>query len=88
MIFPYSAAARCNNPRDYRVHCPQKVTLTRNIYKEHTYPLGLCGIAITASDSLTEVQIFCAPRVDSYRDREIEDYFSEQLGCKVSVFSG
>ena len=57
MIFPYSAAARCNNPRDYIVHCPQKVTLTRNIYKEHTYPLGLCGIAITAADSLTEVQI-------------------------------
>ena len=57
MIFPYSAAARCNNPRDYRVHCPQKVTLTRNIYKEHTYPLGLCGIAITAADTLTEVTI-------------------------------
>lgn len=57
MIFPYSAAARCNNPRDYIVHCPQKVILTRNIYKEHTYPLGLCGIAITAADSLTEVQI-------------------------------
>lgn len=57
MLFPYSAAARCNNPRDYRVHCVQKVTLTRNIYKEHTYPLGLCGIAITAADSLTEVGI-------------------------------
>ena len=57
MLFPYSAAAKCNNPRDYRVHCPQKVTLTRNIYKEHTYPLGLCGIAITAADSATEVAI-------------------------------
>ena len=57
MIFPYSAAAKCNNPRDYRVHCIQKVVLTRNIYKEHTYPLGLCGIAITAIDSLTEIAI-------------------------------
>lgn len=57
MIFPYSAAAKCNNPRDYRVHCQQKVTLTRNIYKEHTHPLGICGIAITAADTLTEVAI-------------------------------
>ena len=23
LLFPYSAAARCNNPADYRVHCPQ-----------------------------------------------------------------
>lgn len=57
MLFPYSAAARCNNPADYRVHCPQKVALTRNIYKEYPHPLGLCGISITASDSLTEVGI-------------------------------
>ncbi len=65
MLFPYSAAARCNNPSDYRVHCPQKVTLTRNIYKEHTYPLGLCGIAVTASDMTTEVGIVMnEPSVD------------------------
>jgi lysophospholipase L1-like esterase len=57
MLFPYSAAARCNNPADYRVHCPQKVTLTRNIYKEYPMPLGLCGISITAADTLTEVAI-------------------------------
>ena len=57
MIFPYSAAARCNNPRDYIVHCREKVALIRNIYKTHGRPLGLCGIAITASDSLTEVAI-------------------------------
>ncbi len=57
MIFPYSAAARCNNPHDYHVHCIQKVNLTRNIYKEHPYPLGLCGISVTAVDSLTEIAI-------------------------------
>jgi lysophospholipase L1-like esterase len=72
MIFPYSAAAKCNNPRDYRVHCPQKVTLTRNIYKEHTYPLGLCGIAITAADSATEVAIAMnEPTVDYSTSRII-----------------
>ncbi len=57
MIFPYSAAAKCNNPRDYRVRCPQKVSLSRNVHKEYPYPLGLCGISITAADSLTEVAI-------------------------------
>lgn len=57
LLFPYSAAARCNNPADYRVHCPQKVALTRNIYNDYPSPLGLCGISITASDSLTEVGI-------------------------------
>ena len=57
MIFPYSAAARCNNPPDYRVRCPQKMLLTRNVHKEHTYPLGICGIAVTASDTLTNMLI-------------------------------
>lgn len=70
MLFPYSAAARCNNPRDYRVHCPQKVSLTRNIYKEHPCPLGLCGIAITAADSLTEVQmVLNQPDIDYATNR-------------------
>ena len=57
MLFPYSAAARCNNPSDYRVHCPQKVALTRNVNRSYDYPLGLCGISITASDITTEVAI-------------------------------
>ena len=70
MLFPYSAAARCNNPADYRVHCPQKMILTRNVYKEHTYPLGLCGIAVTASDTVTEIAIqLNEPRVDYATNR-------------------
>lgn len=65
MLFPYSAAARCNNPSDYRVRCPQKMILTRNVYKEHTYPLGVCGIAVTASDTMTDILIqMNEPRVD------------------------
>ena len=65
MLFPYSAAARCNNPSDYRIHCTQKVTLTRNIYKEYPYPLGLCGISITAQNVNTEVGIVMnEPNVD------------------------
>ena len=65
MLFPYSAAARCNNPADYRVRCPQKMILTRNVHKEHTYPLGICGIAVTASDTPTEMLILMnEPRVN------------------------
>lgn len=65
MIFPYSAAAKCNNPRDYRVHCLQKVSLSRNVQKEFPYPLGLCGISITAADTLTEVAVVMnEPSVD------------------------
>ncbi len=72
MIFPYSAAAKCNNPRDYRVHCRQKVFLTRNVNKNHAHPLGLCGIAITAADTSTEVAIVMnEPSVDYATSRII-----------------
>ena len=65
MLFPYSAAARCNNPADYRVRCQQKMILTRNVYKEYTYPLGLCGIAVTAADVYAEIGIqMNEPRVN------------------------
>ena len=56
MIFPYSAAARCNNPPDYRVHCRERMVLTRCVYKEPEYALGLCGIAVTARE-YSEIQI-------------------------------
>ena len=57
LLFPYSAAAKCNNPPDYKVHCAEKVILTRNVYKQPEYPLGLCGIAVTAHDVPTSIQI-------------------------------
>ena len=57
LIFPYSAAAKCNNPPDYKVHCQEKVILTRNVYKQPEYPLGLCGISVTAQDVPTSIQI-------------------------------
>lgn len=72
MLFPYSAAARCNNPPDYRVRCPQKMILTRNVHKEHTYPLGVCGIAVTASDTHSEILIqMNEPRVNYSSSRII-----------------
>ena len=41
----------------------------------------------TGSPSLTEIQIFCGVRFDSYRDRKIEDELSLALGCDVFIFS-
>ncbi len=70
MIFPYSAAARCNNPADYRIHCRERMILTRCVSKDHAYPLGLCGIAVTAVDTLTTVQVILnEPRVDYATNR-------------------
>ncbi|MBQ9864471.1 MAG: hypothetical protein IJM33_03935 [Bacteroidales bacterium] len=57
LLFPYSAAAKCNNPADYKVHCLEKVILTRNVYKQPEYPMGLCGISVTAHDMPTSIQI-------------------------------
>lgn len=57
MIFPYSAAIKCNNPYDYKVSRSHPLTLTRNVYKEPDQQLGLCGIAVTAADSNAEIGI-------------------------------
>lgn len=57
MIFPYSAARKCNNPFDYKVDRSHALALTRNVYKEPEHPMGLCGIAVTAFDSTATVGI-------------------------------
>ncbi|MBR1835540.1 MAG: hypothetical protein IJ785_08590 [Bacteroidales bacterium] len=71
MVFPYSAAAKCNNPDDYRVHCKEKVVLTRNVYKEPEYPLGLCGISVTAKDVPTRIQMLLTDKSVDYRVQHI-----------------
>ena len=40
MIFPYSAALKCNNPYDYKVLRSRPLTLTRCVYKEPMERLG------------------------------------------------
>ncbi len=65
MIFPYSAAAKCNNPPDYKVMCKEKMELTRNVHKEPAHPLGVCGIAVTAHDTTSTIGItLCDSGVD------------------------
>lgn len=57
MIFPYSAAAKCNNPADYKVQRSAPFTLTRNVYKNIDRPLGVTGIAVSTTDSLATLKI-------------------------------
>ena len=57
LIFPYSAAAKCNNPADYRISCKEKMRLTRNVFKEPQKELGLCGIAVTAADTHSVIHV-------------------------------
>lgn len=71
MLFPYSAAARCNNPPDYAVHCPERVELTRCVYSQPAHDLGLCGIAITASDTPTHIDIALRRTHIDYATRQV-----------------
>lgn len=65
MIFPYSAATKCNNPFDYRVIREAPLALTRCVYKEPEATLGLTGIAVAAADSAADINILLnEPEID------------------------
>lgn len=57
LIFPYSAAKKCNNPSDYRVRKSNYFSLIRNVYKNIEKPLGVSGIAVSCRDSVAEIKI-------------------------------
>ncbi len=56
VIFPYSAAKKCNNPADYKVNAVEPFGLTRNVYKEIDRPLGMTGIAVY-TDTCAKIKI-------------------------------
>lgn len=57
LIFPYSAAQKCNNPYDYKVMRSRPLDLTRCVYKEPLEKLGLSGIAVTAANEPANIGI-------------------------------
>lgn len=57
LIFPYSSAAMCNNPYDYRISKAQPFNLIRNVYQNHTFPLGATGIAVWNADVLNSITV-------------------------------
>ena len=71
MIFPYSAANKCNNPADYKVKRSCEFQLIRNVYQEHLTPLGATGIAVYVQGQPAEIKItlsdedveFCTNRI-------------------------
>lgn len=86
MIFPYSAAPRCNNPHDYIVHCPEPVRLTRNVQHEPTQSLGLCGIAVTAHDVATHIQMHTNDRSIDYNTTRIVILGNSPDGVVPSIY--
>lgn len=71
MIFPYSAANKCNNPADYSVKRSCEFQLIRNVYQEHQTPLGVTGIGVYVQGQPAEIKItlkdedleFCTNRI-------------------------
>ena len=71
MVFPYSAANKCNNPADYKVKRSCEFQLIRNVYQEHLTPLGATGIAVYVQGQPAEIKItlndedleFCTNRI-------------------------
>jgi len=57
MIFPYSAAKKCNNPHDYAVVATHVFDLCRNVEKYPSKLLGATGIAVSIADTTAEILI-------------------------------
>lgn len=55
LIFPYSAANACNNPRDYKISKSAVFSLIRNIYQQYPSPLGASGISVYCTSSLHSI---------------------------------
>ena len=56
LIFPYSAADACNNPRDYKITRSNVFSLIRNVYKEYPSPLGMSGISVYCTQSVQSIK--------------------------------
>jgi len=71
-IFPYSTAANCNNPSDYRTGKEQPFNLIRNVYQSYQFPLGASGIAVWTAEALNSLTIrMNAPEYDFVADTVI-----------------
>jgi len=95
MIFPYAAAPKCNNPIDYRTRSVGKFGLVRNVYKEHTKPLGITGIAVFTLDSVSEIRIVPRDSLTKFKTTKItllgyceeDSIFLPLLKINTDVFS-
>ena len=56
LIFPYSAANACNNPRDYKITRSDYFSLIRNVYQQYPSPLGMSGISVYCTQSVQSIK--------------------------------
>jgi hypothetical protein len=71
LVFPYAAAPKCNNPIDYRTRSVGKFGLVRNVFQEHTKPLGIAGIAVYTLDSISEIRIVHRDTLTKFKTTKI-----------------
>ncbi|MDR1112941.1 MAG: GDSL-type esterase/lipase family protein [Bacteroidales bacterium] len=83
MIFPYSAAKRCNNPHDYAVSASREFDLCRNVERVPQKSLGVTGIAVSTADTTNEILILLTDRtVDFSIDKIILLGYADS-GCVI-----
>jgi lysophospholipase L1-like esterase len=83
MIFPYSAAKRCNNPQDYAVLASHEFDLCRNVERMPQKTLGVTGIAISTDDTTAEILIHLTDRAINFSIDKIILLGYADSGCVV-----
>lgn len=68
LIFPFSAA-KTNNPSSFKIRREGEWVASKSIQREPQARLGLCGMAITSSDTSAFVRVVMAPRNPMPSDR-------------------
>ena len=83
MVFPYAAAPKTNNPTDYRTRSVGRFRLVRNVYQEHTKPLGITGVAVYTLDSVSEIRIVHRDSLTKFNTTKITllGYSAEDSSC-------
>jgi lysophospholipase L1-like esterase len=85
IIFPYSAARKCNNPLDYSVTKHGDFNLIRNVYDSLPKPLGVTGIAIYTDEKFSHIKITLQDTV-KYRTNKIKLFaFSENSEINPTI---
>jgi len=85
MIFPYSAAKKCNNPLDYSTTKQGEFNLIRNVYDSLPKPLGATGIAVYSSDSDAQIKITLLDSI-KYKTNKIQLFgFAENAQVNPTI---
>jgi lysophospholipase L1-like esterase len=87
MIFPYSAANKCNNPYDYKVKKNGDFKLIRNVYQRYRTQLGVSGIGIYTADSCSEIKIILTDSTLHFITNQITLFGIADSQCVVPIIT-